>query len=76
MLGINSEKVSLAAAADPDDKAKPSFSKVMLDRIKKHSILNHTVFRQDGVNRKLQVKKNWERYQQLVSKTKASKTQL
>ena len=48
VLGVNSEKLG----TDRNGKMNNNLSKMMLERIKKHSILNHDVFKHDGVNYK------------------------
>ena len=48
VLGVNSEKLG----TDRNGKMHKNLSKMMLERIKKHSILNHDVFKYDGVNYK------------------------
>ena len=47
---------------DGKDKRKGDFSKFMLERLKKNSILNHEVFKHYGIDYKKQVAHNYLRY--------------
>ena len=53
-------------------KPRPDFSKFMLERMKKHSILNHDVFKHDGVDYKEQVAKNLQNFQRVIRRHTSS----
>ena len=51
VMGIHDDK-KFGSAIHDSEKPKPDFSKFMLERMKKHSILNHDVFKHDGIDYK------------------------
>ena len=69
VLGVNCEKLlDTETDAVKSHNQTNNMSRMMLDRIKNYSILNHDVFRNEGVNYKKKVLKNYERYKQIVIK--------
>lgn len=42
------------------------FSKFMLERLKKSSILNHDCFKKEDIDYKAQVAKNYTKYQEII----------
>ena len=79
--GINDDKVSernknrsvLSNTQAKSEKRKDSyFSKFMLERLKKSSILNHEVFKHEGVDYKLQVAKRYTQYQEIMKRRGSS----
>ena len=52
------------------------FSKFMLERLKKNSILNADVFKDEGIDYKKQVAKNYQRFQHIVLKDREKKNAL
>ena len=62
VTGVNSTERSL----NERDPTKRNFSKFMLERLKKQSILNHSVFQEKGVDYREQVERNYKRYQEII----------
>ena len=74
VIGINSDKRTNKKKSNltglSGEKKGSLFSKFMLERLKKHSILNHDVFKNNDVDFKKKVAKNYSKYQAIIRKTK------
>lgn len=68
VMGINED----LRGKDGKPKKGFVFSKFMLDRLKKHSILNHEVFKRDGIDYKKQVANNYLKYQKIIRREGAN----
>ena len=51
---------------DKSKKMDRFFSKFMLERLKKSSILNHDCFKKEDIDYKAQVAKNYSKYQEII----------